>query len=292
MAPLYVGLQSYCVQQGGLALMSADWNTASYQGAVSANDAVGRANSLGLGPGTPIYFDMEAYNNGDGPCVEVTRAFVTSWTNQLHALGYISAYYSSAASGVADEAAVIAWGGPNVHYPMDAAQWAKALAKLLEADRKAHLPQPVFAHVFPFSTHHYELRMWLASAGIDPDVDVRLCVVPPPRMVGELAAGRVDGFCVGAPWNSVAIKQGVGRILHFGCDIQARLVEKVRGATINPALPNSLALKIVLVSLEGSCVVVTPKPLPEAVCARTTVSRVAGSMSSFMRRRPVIASFA
>lgn len=111
MAPLYVGLQSYCVQQGGLALMSADWNTAYFQGAASANDAVGRANALGLGPGTPIYFDMEAYNNGDGPCVEVTRAFVTSWTNQLHALGYISAYYSSAASGIADEAAVIGhWG--------------------------------------------------------------------------------------------------------------------------------------------------------------------------------------
>ena len=113
----------------------------------------------------------------------------------------------------------------------DAAQWAKALAKLLEADRKAHLPQPVFAHVFPFSTHHYELRMWLASAGIDPDADVRLCVVPPPRMVGELAAGRVDGFCVGAPWSEVATLRGLGTTVATKYSIWNNSPEKVLGVT-------------------------------------------------------------
>jgi NitT/TauT family transport system ATP-binding protein len=46
-------------------------------------------------------------------------------------------------------------------------------------------------------------------------------------MVDSLASGHIDGFCVGAPWNSVATEQGVGRVLHFGCDIQARMVEKV-----------------------------------------------------------------
>jgi len=45
--------------------------------------------------------------------------------------------------------------------------------------------------------------------------------------VDSLANGHIDGFCVGAPWNSVATEQGVGRVLHFGCDIQARMVEKV-----------------------------------------------------------------
>lgn len=113
----------------------------------------------------------------------------------------------------------------------DAAQWAKALARVLEADRKAHRPPPVFAHVFPFSTHHYELRMWLTSAGIDPDADVRLCVVPPPRMVGELAAGRVDGFCVGAPWSEVAELRGLGTIVATKYAIWNNSPEKVLGVT-------------------------------------------------------------
>ena len=46
-------------------------------------------------------------------------------------------------------------------------------------------------------------------------------------MVESLASGHVDGFCVGAPWNSVAVDLGVGNILHFGCEIMARVSEKV-----------------------------------------------------------------
>ena len=58
---------------------------------------------------------------------------------------------------------------------------------------------------FPFSNHNYQLRFWMAAGGIDPDEDVRLVVLPPPYMVESLASGHVDGFCVGAPWNSVAV---------------------------------------------------------------------------------------
>jgi len=46
-------------------------------------------------------------------------------------------------------------------------------------------------------------------------------------MADSLASGQVDGFCVGAPWNSVAVDLGIGRILHFGSDIVARACEKV-----------------------------------------------------------------
>jgi NitT/TauT family transport system ATP-binding protein len=49
-------------------------------------------------------------------------------------------------------------------------------------------------------------------------------------MVESLTNGHVDGFCVGAPWNSVAVDAGIGRILHFGCEIQARVTEKVFAA--------------------------------------------------------------
>ena len=80
---------------------------------------------------------------------------------------------------------------------------------------------------FPYSTHNYHLRFWMAAGGVDPDEDVRLVVLPPPYMVDSLASGQVDGFCVGAPWNSVAVDRGIGYILHFVSDILASAAEKV-----------------------------------------------------------------
>ena len=104
---------------------------------------------------------------------------------------------------------------------------SRALARLA-TDRKARGAEPVtFGMTFPFSNHNYQLRFWMAAGGVDPDEDVRLVVLPPPYMVESLANGHVDGFCVGAPWNSVAVDSGVGRILHFGCEIMARTSEKV-----------------------------------------------------------------
>jgi NitT/TauT family transport system ATP-binding protein len=69
----------------------------------------------------------------------------------------------------------------------------------------------------------------MAAGGVDPDEDVRLVVLPPPYMVDSLASGHVDGFCVGAPWNSVAVDLGIGHILHFGCELLAHAAEKVLG---------------------------------------------------------------
>jgi len=54
-----------------------------------------------------------------------------------------------------------------------------------------------------------------------------MVVLPPPYMVDSLASGQVDAFCVGAPWNSVAVDLGVGHILHFVSDILVRAAEKV-----------------------------------------------------------------
>lgn len=104
---------------------------------------------------------------------------------------------------------------------------ARALAKII-AQRKARGDELLnFGMTFPFSNHNYQLRFWMAAGGIDPDEDVRLVVLPPPYMVDSLANGQVDGFCVGAPWNSVAVEAGHGRILHFACAIMARTSEKV-----------------------------------------------------------------
>jgi NitT/TauT family transport system ATP-binding protein len=69
----------------------------------------------------------------------------------------------------------------------------------------------------------------MAAGGVDPDEDVRLVVLPPPYMVESLANRHVDGFCVGAPWNSVAVDLGVGHILHFNSEIFAHAAEKYLG---------------------------------------------------------------
>jgi two-component system, oxyanion-binding sensor len=104
---------------------------------------------------------------------------------------------------------------------------ARALARVVSA-RKAQGHAPLtFGMTFPFSTHNYHLRFWMAAGGVDPDEDVRLVVLPPPFMVESLANSHVDGFCVGAPWNSVAVDLGIGVILHFVSEILARATEKL-----------------------------------------------------------------
>jgi len=103
---------------------------------------------------------------------------------------------------------------------------AKALARVVNERRRNRAEPIIFGMTFPFSTHNYQLRLWMAAAGVQPDEDVRLVVLPPPYMVDSLASRQVDGFCVGAPWNSLAVELGVGHILHFGCDIVARAPEK------------------------------------------------------------------
>ncbi len=112
----------------------------------------------------------------------------------------------------------------NVTDPMVS---ARALGRVV-ATRKTRGHAPLtFGMTFPFSTHNYHLRFWMAAGGVDPDEDVRLVVLPPPYMVESLANKHVDAFCVGAPWNSVAVDLGIGFILHFVSEILTRAAEKM-----------------------------------------------------------------
>ena len=115
---------------------------------------------------------------------------------------------------------------------------ALALARVVAERAKIGAEPLTFAMTFPFSTHNYQLRFWMAAGGVDPDEDVRLVVLPPPYMVDSLANGHVDAFCVGAPWNSIAVDKGVGHILHFASDILARAAEKVLAVRQNWAEKN------------------------------------------------------
>jgi two-component system, oxyanion-binding sensor len=111
--------------------------------------------------------------------------------------------------------------------PLDPMATALSLARVVAARRRSGVEPLTFGMTFPFSTHNYQLRFWMAAGGVDPDEDVRLVVLPPPYMVDSLANGQVDAFCVGAPWNSIAVDRGVGFILHFVSDILVRAAEKV-----------------------------------------------------------------
>ncbi len=93
--------------------------------------------------------------------------------------------------------------------------------------------------VFPVSTHNYEIRYWLAAAGIHPgmytaenvqgqiDAEVLLSVTPPPQMPATLEAGTIYGYCVGEPWNQQAVFKGIGVPVTTNYDIWKNNPEKV-----------------------------------------------------------------
>ena len=67
-----------------------------------------------------------------------------------------------------------------------------------------------FAMTFPSGTHAMWVRYYLGAGGINPDKDVSLIVVPPAQMISNMKIGKMDGFCVGEPWNARAIADGIG----------------------------------------------------------------------------------
>lgn len=99
--------------------------------------------------------------------------------------------------------------------------------------------------VFPVSTHNYELRYWLAAAGIKPgyyaphkgdisgqlDADLLISVTPPPQMPATLEAGTINGYCVGEPWNQQAVFRGIGVPIITDYNIRNNVAEKVFGVT-------------------------------------------------------------
>jgi two-component system, oxyanion-binding sensor len=104
---------------------------------------------------------------------------------------------------------------------------AVALRRVVERRRAVGAPPLVFAAVFPYSSHNYLLRFWFAHAGIDPDRDLRIVVVPPPLMPANLSARHIDGFCVGEPWNQRIVDLRAGRIIASTSEIWASHPEKV-----------------------------------------------------------------
>ncbi|MFG2054409.1 glycoside hydrolase domain-containing protein [Micromonospora sp. NPDC048930] len=119
--PIYLGLQAPCTTSTKRYLI--DPATASAQGRAQAEDAAAQAKALGLAPESVLIFDMEAYRTDDPACRTAVLAFMSAWTGRLHDLGYLSGFYSSLASGVADQ--VAAYQTPGYVHPdyLDFARW-------------------------------------------------------------------------------------------------------------------------------------------------------------------------
>jgi nitrate/nitrite transport system substrate-binding protein len=76
-------------------------------------------------------------------------------------------------------------------------------------DTLAEAGTPALGMTFPGGTHDIWLRYWLAATGTPLD-EVKIDPIPPPQMVQNMATNTVSGFCVGEPWNAVAVRQGIG----------------------------------------------------------------------------------
>ncbi len=129
----------------------------------------------------------------------------------------------------------------------------KALAPLAFAARDKGSPL-TFAMTFPPGTHAMWIRYWLAAGGIDPDRDISLITIPPPQMVANMKVGKMDGFCVGEPWNARAIADGIGYTAITTQEIWKDHPEKVCAFTKEFADKHPRTVKAVLKALHEASV--------------------------------------
>ncbi|WP_292671411.1 CmpA/NrtA family ABC transporter substrate-binding protein [Mesorhizobium sp.] len=135
---------------------------------------------------------------------------------------------------------------------LDPARAGKALGVLIRERANAGRDPLRFAVVHPHSGHNYELRYWLAACGIDPSREIEIVIVPPPFMADALAAGRIDGYCVGEPWNSASVVAGTGHIVTVKALLWRNSPEKVVGVRKAWAEQNPDALAALLRALHHS----------------------------------------
>lgn len=132
---------------------------------------------------------------------------------------------------------------------LDARAAGAALAHYIKEQRGAAHKPLQFAVVHPHSGHNLELRYWLTASGIEVDRDIEIVILPPSLMPDALASGQIDGFCVGEPWNSVAIAQGSGQIITTKSAIWASSPEKVLAVQEEWALNNEESLQALIRAL-------------------------------------------
>jgi nitrate/nitrite transport system substrate-binding protein len=129
----------------------------------------------------------------------------------------------------------------------------KVLKPMVDAAKAKNTPM-TFAMTFPPGTHAMWMRYYLAAGGIDPDKDVALITIPPPQMVANMKVDKMDGFCVGEPWNARAIADGIGFTAITTQELWKDHPEKVCAFTAEFAAKNPKTVKAVLKALHEASV--------------------------------------
>jgi nitrate/nitrite transport system substrate-binding protein len=129
----------------------------------------------------------------------------------------------------------------------------KALKPFVEKAKSLGEPM-TFAMTFPPGTHAMWMRYYLGAGGINPDKDVNLITIPPPQMVANMKVGKMDGFCVGEPWNARAVSDKIGFTAITTQRIWKDHPEKVCAFLAEYAEKNPKTVKAVLKALHEASV--------------------------------------
>jgi len=127
---------------------------------------------------------------------------------------------------------------------------AASLKKLI---RSSFSRRFTFAMVSRYASHCFLLRQWLQAGGIDVEKDVRLVALPPTQMTSSLAEGLIDGYCVGEPWNSYAVEQGIGWIAATSAQLAPEHPEKVLLTTEQFVSTHAPEVQSVISALQEAC---------------------------------------
>jgi hypothetical protein len=224
----------------------------------AAEDAVSAASAIGIGPGSPIYFDMEAYS----PTTSATNAVLTflgAWTEKLHQLGYLSGVYSSSSSGIADLADAY-----GTTYPSPDGIWTANWN-----EREDTLDPVIPSTAWP---NHQRIHQFRGGhndtyGGVTINID----------------SDYVDGPTVGVGTAPVGESDPIGRLELTGSPAAGQL--RVKGWALDPDAPTeALAINVVVGGREGQKGVETFELGQIANQERTDIGashRLAGSMHGF-----------
>jgi hypothetical protein len=242
--PTYVGLQaptSSCSSCAKLTTVAAGT-----QGAAAAEDAVAEAVTLGIGAGSPIYFDMESYS----PTTSATKAvltFLEAWTNKLHELGYTSGVYSSSGSGIVDLAEQV-----GTTYPLPDDLW---IANWNNAENTIDSAVPETAWANHQRIHQFRGGHDDTYGGVTINVD----------------SDYVDGATVGVGTPLVGESDPIGALELTGAPAKGTV--RVKGWALDPDSPaEPLSINVVVGGREGQKGVETFELGPVANLSRTDVA--------------------
>lgn len=135
----------------------------------------------------------------------------------------------------------------NHEYPLSSSYLREIIATRKMLGNKVKL-----GAVFSYSCHYYQLISWLKTGGVNPK-DVDIVIIPPANMVMAMATGEIDGYCVGGPWNTMAVRQKVGFTGVTSLDIWPGTPEKVLGLLESWQELNPNTVQALIMALQEAC---------------------------------------